>query len=1199
MLYRMAIEMILTALEMQGFKSFPEKTVLKFGSGITAVVGPNGSGKSNISDAVRWVLGEQSSKSLRGSKMEDVIFDGTKVRKAYGYAQVTLRLDNKDRSIKSVDEDEVSVTRRYFRSGESEYKINGENVRLRDVHELFMDTGLGRDGYSMVSQGKIADMISGKGSECREMLEEAAGISAYRYRRTDSLKRLSSAEDNLVRLRDILAELESRIGPLKTQSEKAQKFLVLADEKKTLEIGLWLYNIDKIKSELRRQEDSISIADSQYEAVENELATIEQEIENAFAASQSITAKIDEIRQSISENEQQASSVNQQCAVLENSIEHNKATAERIEREKDAAKENRLQLEKEIAGEEKLVEQIKKIANEKRQKLAQTESSLENMRSQGGLVENQSGEITARINALTRDLAEARVEQSTVQSSVSEIAARLENLGSLLSQRLETLESQQKEKERAAKALSDCDENLTALQNTAAGLDLLYKVQAEKAEKLKKEMDSCSFEAAHILSKVKMLEDLEKNMEGYSGAVKAVMKESAKGVLKGIEGTVSQLISTDRPYAVAVETALANAVQNIICQTENDAKRAIEYLKRNACGRATFQPVSAVKGKRLDEKDLSSCEGFIAIASELVSCEERYREILVSLLGRTVIARDIDCAIQIAKKYNHRFKIVTLDGQVINPGGSMTGGSQAKNAGILSRGLEIERLKSKHEEKNAQLAELQVSYEKCEKTLLSHEAKLNQAKQRLLEAQEEKIRLEGEKRLCDEQYYNAKLSADEMQKEKESCESRIEQLNALLCEAAKKIESYTQEISENENALSLLGEKQDEISKKRDEISAVLSKLRLDLHDADKDLAVRVQSMNLLKANLVSHENKDKELDAEIEAIHENSSQLRMQIDELKQQAQRLLMQCDDKRKQITALQNERTAHEEKNASLRAQQKEKSAQRETLSGEKARLEERRNAMSAEYDGTINKLYDEYQLTLRQAQQTAEKTTDPAGARKSLAEIKNKIRSLGSVNVGAIDEYKEVSERYEFMSGQLEDVEKSKRELIKLIDELTDKMSTQFREQFTKINTYFGETFQELFGGGHAEIVLLDPADVLGSEIDIKLQPPGKNVKRIDSLSGGEKGLSAISLLFAILKVNPAPFCIFDEVEAALDDVNVVRYAQYVRRMTKNTQFILITHRRGTMEEADMLYGITMQEQGVSKLLELKTAELASKLGITV
>ncbi len=1190
--------MILKALEMQGFKSFPEKTTLNFGKGITAVVGPNGSGKSNISDAVRWVLGEQSSKSLRGSKMEDVIFDGTKVRKAFGYAQVTLRLDNSDRSIAKVDEDEVAVTRRYFRSGESEYKINGENVRLRDVHELFMDTGLGRDGYSMVSQGKISDMISGKGSECREMLEEAAGISAYRYRRGDSLKKLSQAEDNLLRLRDILSELESRIGPLKTQSEKAEKFLVLSDERKTLEIGLWLYNIERLREELRKQDDKILIAQNQYDTIESELSEIEESIKKAFEESQNITVKIDEIRLQISDSEQQSAAFLQQCAVLQNSIEHNNSTIERIEKEKAVSLQNRKQLESEIASEEKLVDQIKKITAQKRLELTAVEEKNEKMRQSGGDLDSEEASLTEKITGLSKKLADSRVSRSTAQSTFDEITNRLESINLLLTQRGEALTSLEAQRNEAKKVLEKCEEEITSLTNSVNGLSMIFKKHSEKSDVLKKEIDDLSFETAHTKSKATMLEELEKNMEGYSGAVKAVMRESEKGNLRGIEGTVSKLITTESKYAAAIETALGAAVQNIICKTEGDAKRAIELLKRNSSGRATFQPISSVKGRTLKEDGLEDCDGFVGVASDLVETKEDYREIMVSLLGRVVVAEDLDYAIVIAKKYKYHFKIVTLDGQVINAGGSMTGGSQTKNAGILSRGLEIEKLKNKYNEMNASLEEKKASFEKTTASLLEEEKQLEEKREQLSNETEERIRLEGQKTLCDEQYFSAKNSIDELFAEKESCNRRIAEISVTLGETEALIERYGREIEKCEEGLSSLGERKDEIVKLANSISSEMSKLRLEIHDAEKDLSVRVSSMNLLKARLVQDENRTKELEDEIDSIKLQNESLKTQIESLHIKADELSKQAEELKKQISDLQANRGESENQNIKLRALEKEKQSQREQIGGEKARLEERRNSMNEDYDGTINKLYDEYQLTVREASETAEKTADPQGARKRLAEIKNKIRSLGSVNVGAIDEYKEVSERYEFMSAQLSDIEKSKRELTKLIDELTDKMSVQFREKFNQINGYFSETFKELFGGGNAEIVLIDPTNVLESEIEIRLQPPGKNVKRVDSLSGGEKGLSAISLLFAILKVNPAPFCIFDEVEAALDDINVSRYAQYVRRMTMNTQFILITHRRGTMEEADMLYGITMQEKGVSKLLELKTAELAGKLGIT-
>lgn len=1189
--------MILTSLEMQGFKSFPEKTVLTFGKGITAVVGPNGSGKSNISDAVRWVLGEQSSKSLRGSKMEDVIFDGTKIRKAHGFAQVTLRLDNKDRSIKGADTDEVAVTRRYYRSGESEYKINGVNVRLRDVHELFMDTGLGRDGYSMVSQGKIADMVSGKGKECREMFEEAAGISAYRYKRNDSLKKLNQAEENLVRLRDILTELENRIGPLKNQSEKAEKFLVLAAEKKEIEIGLWLYNIDRIREELRKQEDKIAIATGHYNKTEEELSEIERMIEKSIADTQNITVRIDEIRQGISLLEEKAANAGSQRAVLKNSIEHNNETIERISRDRYDSESSQNQLIKEIENEEKLISRIKEIRQEKENELEKVNGELDRMQNEGGNLLDESNEIARLITVLTKELADSRVTMSTAMSSINEIKARVEVIDSLISQRQEAVDALTAEKENSEKALSDCEKEIGELTNSVEGYTLRFKNKDEKADAIKKELDEKAFEAQRVTSKVKMLEELEKNMEGYSGSVKKVIKESEKGALRGIHGTISQLISVKEEYAVAIETALGNAVQNIVTDTENDAKAAINFLKNSNLGRATFQPVSSVKGKSLEEKDLDDCYGYVDIATNLLSFDSKYSEIISSLLGKTVIAEDLSCAISIGKKYNHRFKIVTLDGQVVNAGGSMTGGSAIQNIGILSRSNEIEKLKEKEKTLNETVSSLTEKYEKIGEELNTITRELQIEKDSLLAAQEEKIRLEGQFNLICEQFYSAKSGVDELVGEKNNADARIAKIRETYETAEQSVKELTKAIEDKEAESEALGQKRNELSKKREEIASAISRLNLEIHGAGKDLSARTQALNLLKARLIDHEDRDKQLDKEIDLIKLKNKEIEKEIEELTALEESIHAQSEKSRQEIISLQKNRSAEEEKSSSLRVSERNKVSEREKISGDLARLEERKESMTRDYDDTVNKLYDEYQLTKREAEGIAERPEDPKAAQKRLHEIKGSIRALGSVNVGAIEEYKEVSERYEFMSTQVGDVEKSKKELIKLIGELTDKMSTQFREQFTKINHNFNETFCELFGGGKAELILEDPTDILESNIDIKLQPPGKNVKRLDSLSGGEKGLSAIALLFAIMKVNPAPFCIFDEVEAALDDVNVTRYAQYVRRMTDNTQFILITHRRGTMEEADMLYGITMQEQGVSKLLELKTAELAKTLGI--
>ncbi len=1190
--------MILKALEMQGFKSFADKTVFEFEKGITAVVGPNGSGKSNISDAIRWVLGEQSTKSLRGSKMEDVIFSGTSVRRPLGYAQVTLRLDNTDRSIKKYDTDEVAVTRRYYRSGDSEYAINGETVRLRDIHEMFMDTGLGRDGYSMVSQGKIDTMISTRGNERREMFEEAAGISHYRYSRTDSLKKLAQAEENLVRLRDILTELEGRIGPLKIQSEKAEKFLVLAGEKKELEIGLWLYTIDKAKKELKEQEDKLAICTNEYEQAETELETIEKKIDEAIAESQNITVKIEEIRANVAKYEEQALTIDANIAVLENSIEHNNSTVERITRERNENTDAKAAIEKEIENCENEIKELTEFSETKQKELLDLAERITETQKQGGSLADESSALSGEIARLTKILADNRVASSTAKSSIDEIKSRQDAIDELIEKRRQTAKELKEDEDRRKSELSELDETITSLTNTVSGYEIRVRNRTQKADELKKSIDDKAFEIRKKESRAKMLEDLEKNMEGYSGAVKAVMREVKRGTLRGIHGAISQLITVDNKYAVAVETAFGAAIQNIVTDSENDAKRAIEFLKRSNAGRATFLPLTAIKPKTLQESGLDDCFGFVDIATNLLSYDQRYDNIIKNLLGRTVVCEDMDSAISIGKRYSNRFKIVTLDGQVINAGGSMTGGSRTQNSGILSRGTEIEKLAAAVRDEQKKLDMLTDSYKLISEDLNSAIASLDGAKSDLLRGQEDKIRREGELRLTQEQLAAAEKALSELEEEKTSANARIEAISKICADADARIEDITKKISDSEKRLGELGEKRRLSEELREKISSEATEINLAIRGAEKDIEIRRSSIEELKARIGSQSNKMLELDGEIEEIKNKNAELSNEISRLRSEAEKLRTDGGSSKELIAKLQSERNEAEARSTSLRTLERNKTSERERISGELARLEERKVTMLKEYDDTINKLYDEYQLTRREAENLGIVIEEPHKAQRRLAEIKSRIRSLGSVNVGAIEEYKEVGERYEFMSSQVGDVEKSKAELIKLIDELTGKMAEQFRTQFAKIGSEFSTTFRELFAGGMAELRLEDPSNVLESNIEIKVQPPGKNVQNIDLLSGGEKALSAIALLIAIIKVNPAPFCIFDEVEAALDEVNVSKYAQYLRRMTDTTQFVLITHRRGSMEEADMLYGVTMQEEGVSKLLELKTAEMARRLGIT-
>lgn len=1188
--------MRLKALEMQGFKSFPDKTVLEFGKGITAVVGPNGSGKSNISDAVRWVLGEQSTKTLRGSRMEDVIFGGTSQRKALGYAEVTLRLDNADKGINS-DKDEVAVTRRYYRSGESEYKINGEVCRLRDIHELFMDTGLGRDGYSMVGQGRIADLVSARSSQRRDMLEEAAGISHFRYRRADANRKLEQAEENLVRLRDILAELESRIGPLKTQSEKALKFLALSDEKKTLEIGLWLHTIEKSKNGLREQEHKLSVATSQYELTENELVEIIEKMEAAIKEGQDITQEIERLRQTISESEEEAAVIDGRIAVEKNDIEHNTLTIERISGDMGDSEQSVAETDAQIEQAQKNIADNEAKIAAKKEELSKEIERLNSLLGKNSENSEKAREINEKLTAAALRAADIRVEKSTAQSTRNELDARIRSIDEVIETRGGVLETLKGEEAAAKAELDRLNGEAAEHENALEGYRMILGTRGEKVERYRKEIDSLNLDIYQKNARIKMLDDLEKNLDGYAGSVQKVIKEANRGFLKGIHGTLSQLITAPAEYAVAIETALGAAIQNIVTDNENTAKRAINYLKDNRAGRATFLPLTSVKSRPFTEKGLENCEGFVDMADKLLEFDSKYAEIIGSLLARTAVVDNIDNGIEMARKYSYRFKIVTLDGQVLNAGGSMTGGSRGSGTGFLSRANEIDGLKEKVAALEKQLDEKQGVFKNLSEELALVQAELDASEAELIKVQENIIRAESELKLVSDRFAAAKGHIDELEAEKARARQRIADAFATEEKADKELEGVNAEAEALTASLTELNEEKESIDKLREESGEIQNSLNLEIVAMRKEIEADNETVQECLRRKDAFSKRADRLNAEIEEIKRLNEEKLAEIAALEENAASLRKNAEETRERIKELIEKRTQSEGESTVLRNREREKTAERERLGNELARLEERRDSMQKELETAQNKLYDEYQLTLREATEMNIVLEDIPKSQRTLQEIKNKIRALGSVNVGAVEEYKEVSERYEYMSGQLADIEKSKEELIKLIEELTGKMAERFREQFRRINNNFGETFRDLFDGGKAELVLDDPQDVLECNINIRVQPPGKNVQNIDLLSGGEKGLAAIALLFAILKVTPAPFCIFDEVEAALDDVNVSRYASYVRNMTGSTQFILITHRRGTMDEADMLYGVTMQEEGVSKLLELKTAEMAKKLGL--
>lgn len=1190
--------MLLRTLEMQGFKSFPDKTELTFGKGITAVVGPNGSGKSNISDAVRWVLGETSTKSLRGSKMEDVIFGGTSTRKPLGFAQVVLTLDNSDNSLKDKGEI-VTVSRRYYRSGESEYKIDGEIVRRKDIHELFMDTGLGADGYSMVGQGKIDSIISAKNEDRRELFEEAAGISRFRHKRKDAERRLEQAQENLVRLLDILGELESRVGPLKTQSEKAKKFLEFSDEKKTLEIGVWLSKINKFTNELRMQEHKIDAANVSYEQCNTELENIESEIESVLAKITEINLEIEQSRSGVAAFEEEAVRKEGEIQVLNATLDHNNETIERLKNDISAADDTGLSIDEQIAAKQAFIEENDAKSQAKHIELQAVTNELNKIISDNDDISGQSSQLTKELADLTLKLSDCKVKCSQAVSSIEEIKSRLSAID-------ETVQSVDKEIETASAQKQETEDNITFIkeriaeyENSMDGYRLKLKNKTEKGEKIKADYDKLVRSLEEKQSKARMLSDLEKNMEGFAGSVKAVMRQSASKALSGINGTLAQLISVDNDYSTAVEVALGAAMQNIVVDNEADAKRAINYLKQNNQGRATFLPVSAIKPRYIDEKNLDDNFGFVDIAANLVDCDAKYKNIVSNLLGRVMIVEDIDCAIGISKRYNNKYKIVTLDGQVMNPGGSMTGGSRSRGAGILSRANMIDELNAEAEKIKAQVDEIAQSYKKAMEEANLAAADVQGADADLRNAKEELIRAEGDDKLASDKLKSLGDRKAALISEKENADGRIMLFEEADKKASRESDAVQNQINDVEAKLGEISNGVDELTQKRETVRKRSEEINLELVTLAKDTEAAKLAVDELELRKSTQSDRVKSITDEIEQYEAKNQNLMLSISDVQSTVNELRAKAKSADDAIRDRITYRDNCEKRNVELRTEEKTKTSDREKLSAELVRLEERKNNMQKEFDDLNDMLFEQYELTRPEAEALGIVIENMAEAKKRLHEIKVAIRALGSINVGAIEEYKEVYERYEFLKEQIGDIEKSKSELQNIIEDLTSSMSEKFLTQFKKINEEFKVSFADFFGGGKGELILEEPDNCLESAIEIKIQPPGKSVQNINLFSGGEKSLASMALLFSVLKVTPSPFCIYDEVEAALDDVNVERFAKYMRKMTDKTQFISITHRRGTMEEADVLYGVTMQEKGVSKLLELQSAELAAKMGLDV
>ncbi len=1003
--------MYLRALEISGFKSFPERTRLTFERDITAIVGPNGSGKSNISDAILWVMGEQSSRTLRGGKMQDVIFGGTAKRPSMGVAQVSLILDN-SAGIFDVDAEEVTITRKYYRSGESEYYINRQQVRLRDVNELLMDTGLGRDGYSIIGQGRIAEIVSGKSAERREVLEEAAGISRYRYRKEEAERRLARTDENLLRINDKIEELELQVKPLKEQAEVAKRYLTLRDELRVAEVSLWMSDLDT----LREQSGTL---ESEYNETKAALEAAKRELQGLYSRSEVLTERM---------------------------------------RAKDVEAEAR-------------------------------RSELSGAQSRIAEQEARAAALQSRIESSEQNAARMRTEMSELTGRVQEIQGQIEAGRA----RIAEIDAQKKKLE----------EDAQSAKNVAEGRRMRIANRERELNELSDELTKQIVELRSTDSRINMLEEMERDYEGFGGAVKAVMREAKRGALRGVHGTVSELLRTDEHTALAIETALGAAIQNVVVDTQNDGKRAIEFLQRRNAGRATFLPLDAIRGGRLDAIP-GGDEGCLGLAVDLIEFEAKYKNVFENLLGRTLIAETLTDAIAISRRNGGRVKIVTLDGQVMNAGGSMTGGSAGKNAGILSRRSELEKLQA------------------------------------------------GRGRLA---------------RRRDELTSRTDELKRTLTAARYELDVATQEIQTINNELASLAAERRTTENAAGQFEALMAGLT-------GDSAAREKAISDVLAAADSYRRELDEVRSAIDALNAEADKIRASISEAT--SSRLEVEGERTRTDKAA--------QEKNAAIL-----------DLERALARAEQKKLSAEMEEKQLTDKLWDGYELSHSAAEAIRQPVESRPKAARRISELRREMTSLGNPNIGAIDEYARVSERYEFLAGQRDDVEKAKNELLGIITDITGEMRSIFSREFTAINESFKETFTELFGGGSAELTITPADDVLGGDIDIRVQPPGKAVTTLTLLSGGEMAFVAIALYFAIIKIRPTPFCVMDEIEAALDEANVNRFASHMRELADKTQFIVITHRRGTMEEADRLYGVTMQEKGVSKVIELDLDEATKQI----
>ena len=1183
--------MVFKELEIQGFKSFPDKVKITFDAGVTGVVGPNGSGKSNLSDAVRWVLGETSSRQLRAAgKMEDVIFGGTRRRSAMGFASVRLTLDNTGHTL-DVDADEVTIGRKYYRSGDSEYTINGQMCRLRDVYELLLDTGIGRDGYSVIGQGRIAEIVAAKSSERREIFEEACGIAKYRYRKTEAERRLAAAGENLERLRDILGELESRVGPLEKESAKAQKFLKLSEQRKTLEVTLWTDSVHRARDTVRQQVRDYETAQADYERFDGEAKAAEQEAEEIRMQAQQLTIAVERLNGDIRSITEQISGSDSRIAVLENDILRNEESIASLRSEIEAGEQDGAEadaaLQRHRAVAAKMEAEGEKLAAE----IDALNAELEQLADASNASGARKDTLRAEITDLTAKRTEAQVAQAAAEAAEETARQRLPALEQAVQEGTDQWETARQDLTDTIRYREMLTENEKQLANVRSGLELKLKNrkaaldEADTAEqRLGRELDAAR-------QRLSVLRELEKNMDGYQNSVKAVMRAAGARRLRGIIGPVSAILKVEPGCEVAVETALGAALQNIVVENEAAAKAAIALLRSDNAGRATFLPLDTVQPGVFRGR----LSGTARLASSLVQADARYDNIVSNLLGRIIVVEDINEASRVARDNGFRSRVVTMDGQVINAGGSFTGGSVQRSAGLFTRKQEMEELRIRAAKLQKDCLAAQEKTDQCKEQVDALQAELTATASEQITAANDRVRAEAEQKRLEAAAAQLETARNARRQEIDTLQAALADSRAKAEDAAKLQAELTAKIDRRTAEMSRIAEGDDSFLTRQNALAQDLSAKRLEQVTRQKDAELAYSQIAALEQRARDAAARRTSLEESVAALAARSDACRAEIADIRQTRADSQTTIAQKEAEIREATQKRLARQQAETETLARARTAADGREEMSREMARLAERKAAAESEYDQTVAKLWDEYQLSVSQAEALCVEFDSLPALRAQVADLRGKIRALGSVNVSAIEEYKEVKARYDALVTQVTDVEESRNELSRMISKLSAQMREIFTDSFRAINENFGRVFAELFGGGEASLMLEDESDVLSSGIGIRVAPPGKVIKNLEALSGGEQALVAISIYFAILAVNPAPFCILDEIEAALDDANVVRFAQYLRRVSDKTQFIVITHRRGTMEAANVLYGVTMQEDGVSKLLKLDLEQVDATL----